>query len=191
MIPYFEKFPEKRSTELRTTRFLEGNENASIPCGTYVFTEYYCGDLTCNCQRVLIKVLRVADPEYWPEEVATAPPKEIATISFTWSDELDEGWEDILEDVDNPFLDPFHFQDRCAEAMMDFWYDMYQNDSDYADRLQRHYWELRHLSGTAGTPQGADLRFIATSEEKAEEMRKRRRLLQRRNVKPKSRRKGS
>jgi len=190
MIPYFEKFPEKRLTELRTTRFLQGNENASIPCGTYVFTEYYCGDLACNCQRVLIKIFRVGDPEYFPEQVDTDPPEEIATISFSWSEDPDESWEDILDDVDNPFLDPFHFQDRCAEALMDFWYKMYQNDSDYAERLVRHYRELRHHCGTGRAPQGVDLSFIATSEEKAEEMRKRRRLLQRRNVKPKSRRRG-
>ena len=59
MLGYFDHFKEKIATELRTTTFL-GGENAvdSIPEGKFLFTEYFCTDPACKCERVLVKVLR-------------------------------------------------------------------------------------------------------------------------------------
>lgn len=178
MIGYFELFPEKCETELRTAQFLD--ETDVIPRGTYLFTEYYCQDLTCNCQRVLIKVLRADDPK--------VKPSEVATISFTWSEEHDETWEATVDEFDNPFLDPFHFQASYAESFLEFWHDMYRHDPAYADRIERHYAEVRNRPGVPRAPRIADVLFDTPS---ADDRRKRRRLLEQRNVKTKSRRKGS
>ena len=53
---YFDVFPEKRATELRTAIFVDGNADDPLPDGTFLFTEYFCTDARCNCQRVLVKV---------------------------------------------------------------------------------------------------------------------------------------
>lgn len=181
MIGYFDLFPEKWGTELRTAQFFdEQEEEETIPCGTYLFTEYYCEDLTCDCQRVLIKVLRADDPK--------VRPKEVATISFTWSEQPDESWQAILDDCENPFLDPFHFQASYADALLEFWHDMYRRDSNYADRIERHYAEVRNRPGLPRAHRIADALFDAPT---AADRRKRRRLLERRSANPKSRRKGS
>ena len=57
---YFDVFPEKRTTELRTAIFADGNADDPLPDGTFLFTEYFCTDPRCNCQRVLVKVFHAA-----------------------------------------------------------------------------------------------------------------------------------
>ena len=143
MLGYFDVFPEKCDTELRTTYFPDGDDLA-LPAGTYVFTEYYCSDLSCDCQRLLVKVFHVSKPESVPEEVAT--------ISYTWNEVPDESWKDIIGEVTNPFLDPFHRQAGFANELMDFWYDMVCHDHRYAERLKKHYAELRRIHGQSAQP---------------------------------------
>ena len=73
---YFDVFPEKRTTELRTAIFADGNADDPLPDGTFIFTEYFCTDPRCNCQRVLVKVFHARSEG--------APPYEVATISYSW-----------------------------------------------------------------------------------------------------------
>lgn len=134
MLGYFDVFPEKRETELRTATFPDDDLN--FPRGTYVFTEYYCPDPDCDCNRLLVKVFHVASPN--------GRPAEVATISYTWDK---NSWADILSDTNNPFLDPFHYQAPFARDLMEFWHDMTTRDTAYANRLKRHYVELRGQHG--------------------------------------------
>jgi hypothetical protein len=138
MIGYFDVFPEKRSSELRTAFFPDGDD-LPFPAGAYVFIEFYCPDLSCDCQRLLVKVFHISKPK--------SMPKEVATISYTWNEDLDDSWKDIISDVSNPFLDPFHRQAKYATELMGFWYDMLCHDHEYAERLKRHYAELRRVHG--------------------------------------------
>lgn len=143
MLGYFDVFPEKRETELRTA-FFRNDDDLPFPAGTYLFTEYYCSDASCDCQRLLVKVYYVSEPESVMEEVAT--------ISYSWNEAPDDSWKDIISDVSNPFLDPFHRQAEYADELMDFWYDMVCRDHNYADRLKRHYAELRRIHGESDGP---------------------------------------
>jgi len=56
MLGYFDVFPDKSRTELRTATFQDGTADDPLPNGTFIFTEYFCTDLKCDCQRVLVKV---------------------------------------------------------------------------------------------------------------------------------------
>jgi len=148
MLSYFDRFPEKTRTELRNAVFLENSRDSLIPIGTYLFTEYYCTDPECDCQRLLVKVLRVKSEG--------ARPEDVATISYTWNEHRDEEWSLVNADMPNPFLDPFHRQTRYASELLDFWSDMVDRDPAYVDRLERHYLELRAAhsqpQGTSWTP---------------------------------------
>ncbi|MCA9122967.1 MAG: hypothetical protein H6822_06940 [Planctomycetaceae bacterium] len=138
MLGYFDYFPDKAETELRTARFVDDNDGNPIPNGTYLFTEYYCTEPKCNCQRLLVKVLRIASEGDRPSEVAT--------ISYTWNEQsvgTNATWSFVSRDLRNPFLDPLHRQARYAAALLEFWHDMVQRDAAYANRLKRHYRELR------------------------------------------------
>ncbi len=133
MIDYFSLFPEKCLTELRTAKFSDAPSN-SLPDGTYVFSEWFCPDLDCDCQRVIIKVLYVREEGQ--------RPKDVAAIGYTWN-ENNEGWKEIIAELPNPYLDVLHPQSRYADELMDFWHGMLLSDSKYAARLERHYHELR------------------------------------------------
>jgi hypothetical protein len=140
MLGYFDVFPEKRTTELRTATFTDSNADDLLPDGMFVFTEYFCTDLTCDCQRVLVKVFRARSED--------APPEEVATISYSWNPSADETWEHLNADLPNPFLDPLHQQAPFASELLDFWRTMIKRDRAYATRLQRHYGEIRAEIGT-------------------------------------------
>lgn len=132
---YFDIFPDKTRTELRTATFQNVNADDPLPGGTFVFTEYFCTDLNCDCQRVLVKVFR--------QESDVAPPEEVAAINYSWNPNSDHVWAIVNSDVPNPFLDPLHRQASYASELLDFWITMIERDKAYASRIQRHYDEIR------------------------------------------------
>ena len=133
---YFDVFPNRTTTELRTAEFSNDDPHDSLSGGTFVFTEFFCTDQHCDCQRVLIKVFRA-------KSVNDAHPEEVATISYSWNPNSDETWSVLNSDMPNPFLDPFHRQAPYASELLDFWMAMIQRDSAYASRIERHYREIR------------------------------------------------
>ncbi len=138
MHSYFGFFPAKTKTELRTATFSdeEVESESQIPNGTYLFGEFFCTDLKCHCQRVLVKVHRMTSPD--------ARPEEVATISYTWNKKgADRTWTAVNHDMPNPFLDPFHPRTSYAPELLEFWNDMIQRDPLYQERIKRHYDELR------------------------------------------------
>ena len=139
---YFDVFPEKRTTELRTATFADGKADDPLPDGTFLFTEYFCTDLRCDCQRVLVKVFLARSED--------APPDEVATISYSWNLSTDETWGLVNSDMPNPFLDPLHRQAPYASELFDFWSTMIKRDKAYASRLERHYDEIRAELGRTG-----------------------------------------
>lgn len=138
-IGYYDVFPEKWTTELRTATFLEGRRGDPIPAGTFLFTEYYCPDLKCSCQQVIVRVLHASS--------ANAPPVEVATIIYSWNPNTDPKWAFLFSDLPNPFLNPFHRQAPFAPALLDFWCEMVEHDQAYVARLERHYHEIRAKIG--------------------------------------------
>ncbi|MBI2481209.1 MAG: hypothetical protein HYV60_21985 [Planctomycetia bacterium] len=150
LLGYFDVFPDKTRTELRTAK-LTGDSGMRdvLVGGTFIFTEYFCTDTACHCQRVLVKVFRAASE--------SARPEEVATISYSWNPDSDTIWSEVNSEVPNPHLDPLHRQAPYAEDLLDFWMAMIERDKAYALRLQRHYDEIRAEVGapaeTWGRPQ--------------------------------------
>ncbi len=139
---YYDVFPEKWATDVRTSVFESGDEDDPLVGGMFLFNEYYCTDLNCDCQQVLVKVLRV-----WSEET---PPENIAVFSYSWN--LDNDLTRMIGGLDlpNPLLDPFHSQASYAAELMEFWNDMFERDRAYAARIRRHYREIRATVGQKG-----------------------------------------
>ena len=145
MLGYFDVFPDKTETELRIATFADGNPDDLLPDGTFIFTEYFCTDPNCDCQRVLVKVFYARSPD--------ARPDEVATISYGWNPRSDGFWKLVDSELPNPFLDPFHRQAPFASELLEFWHAMIERDSAYAARIQRHYAEIRAEVGqTAKKP---------------------------------------
>lgn len=140
LLGYFDVFPEKCDSELRAVYVLD--DAMRMPSGNYIFTEYYCPDLSCDCKRVLVKVLYLSEPE--------ATPEDVATISYTWDRAGYWSWLGRKDDEDKPFLDPLHPQAGCAPELLEFWREMLRRDPKYARRLKTHYDELRRAHGRPG-----------------------------------------
>jgi len=137
---YFDVFPEKTRTELRTARFTrDGATSDDLVGGTFIFTEYFCTKLACHCDRVLVKVFRAASED--------ARPEEVASISYSWNPDSDATWSKLNAEMPNPYLDPLHLQAPYAEELLDFWVAMVKRDQAYALRLQHHYNEIRSEIG--------------------------------------------
>lgn len=137
---YFEHFPEKIATELRVLTVPEsGIPGLFVPAGKFHFFEFFCTERGCDCQRLLVKVLR--------RDAERDRPREFATISYTWNLKPKREWAEATRDLPNPFLDPLHHQESSAEGFLCFWREMVEEDSEYRERLIRHYHELRAAFG--------------------------------------------
>ena len=141
---YYDVFPEKWTTELRTATFMDGRPGDPLPDGTFLFTEYYCADLKCNCQQVIVRVLHARS--------MNARPDEVATIIYSWNPNTDPKWKLLFSNVPNPVLNPFHRQAPFAPAILDFWREMVGYDQAYVSRLERHYHEIRAKIGRTDEP---------------------------------------
>ena len=170
---YFDHFPEKADTELRIC-VMFGRD--SIPDSGYIFFEFFCTNLDCDCDRVLIKVIQI-DPH-------STQKREVATFGYTWKtvpDELSKAIE-LSEEIDgklpNPYLDPLHQQSAFAQDLMDVWEQMLQNDEAYAQRIIRHYGELRASHGRSDRLDSSDANSMHPLLSRSEILARRKRLAQ-------------
>ncbi len=128
MIPFDSKFPELAETE---TRVLHVFQDPELPPDEYGFREWYCADLSCDCQRVMIIV----------HSVKTIP-KTWATITYGWeSVEFYAKWvpdQETAEYSAGVRLEVLGEQSQYAERLLRAFKDLL-TDKAYANRLKRHY----------------------------------------------------
>ena len=146
MLGYFDVFPDKMLTEVRTASFPDAAADDPLHGATFIFTEYFCTDLKCDCQRVLVRVLRA--------ESEDARPEEVASINYSWKPKGDGLWAKLNLGLPNPFLDPLHRQVSYATELLDFWRSMIGYDKAYASRIRRHYDEIRAEIGQTAEHRG-------------------------------------
>jgi hypothetical protein len=135
MIPFHSVFLELAQREIRCVHIMDAPDAISQegpPADEYMFVEYYCDDLSCDCRRVLFEVVGRSNLE-----------KTLATINYGWENEAfyrkkmpwnpDDARGTILGE-----LDPF-----CTQSQFSlFFLDVFQNvvmDEPYRLRLRRHY----------------------------------------------------
>lgn len=128
-------------TAVRETRtvFVPADRDG-LPAGHYVFHEYYCDDLSCDCRRVTIMVMRAGDEEM------TEP---LATISYgwdtlahyrKWSRETDPAY---LREMASATLEPLMPQSSYSEGLLELFEECLENDPALKRRFHRHYLEFR------------------------------------------------
>ena len=121
MSDFLHAFPKLAETEVRDITVGPGN-SLGLPAGRYGFIESYCDEKGCDCRRVLIGVL------------SEKARKFIAHINLGF---------DSDDAMAGPFLDPLDPQGPQAEALLDFFTDMINNDPAYLARLHRHYVQFK------------------------------------------------
>ncbi|MGA2091002.1 MAG: hypothetical protein ABSH12_06040 [Endomicrobiales bacterium] len=118
MVPFIERFPEQGKTECRVATIpKEEQDRTGLPCGQYAFIELYCDKAGCDCQRVLINVIKVSGWEH------------VATINYGF------GPTDAMP---GPFLDPINKQSKYSPELLDL-FKYILSDPTYVQRLKAHY----------------------------------------------------
>ncbi|TWU00798.1 hypothetical protein [Stieleria varia] len=140
MESFFEAFPDLRSTEMRVLFFVDP-DNMRPPDRLhdqqFLIQEFYCVDPECDCQRVVLKVIELKDPQ-------NPTFDELATINYSW--DPDDVMGKMLG-MGNPFLDPLHYQAEDAEQLLDLVHETCLSDPVFIERLQRHRRMLREHVG--------------------------------------------
>lgn len=150
MDSFYAAFPDLRKSEMRTILFGEPG-STGMPdvhqAPQMCLDEFYCVDPTCDCQRVILKVFEILDPQ-------NPDFQEVATINFSWGDGV---LNSLVAQLGNPFLDPINFQRGDAEEVMKMINATCLSESRYVDRLARHYHQLRVHSGSTTRRRGKSL----------------------------------
>lgn len=126
---FFTRYKDLAFKEMRACTVPQGKE---VPAGEYGFLEFYCDDVSCDCRRVMIKVVgRGSGDTSW------------ATISYGWEKPAfyKEWAGSALMDVNElcrPMLDPLNPQSPYAEFFLALFTEIIK-DAAYVDRLKRHY----------------------------------------------------
>jgi hypothetical protein len=131
MIPFHSVLPEMAQREVRCVHLGPGGDSP-LRADEYIYLEFYCDDLTCDCRRVFLQV------------IAKDQPDEIfASISYGWEKEsfyrkrMPWNPEDARGTVRGE-LDPLNEQSEFAEDFLDL-FQRVVLDVPYSLRLRRHY----------------------------------------------------
>lgn len=154
MIPFFTRCLETAMRETRVVTTL--SERQGLPPGSYVFHEFYCDDLSCDCRRVMIMIARADDVDL--RDV-------LATISYGWaSPEFYRKWSgeedpEYCRSLARAELAPLAAQSRHADALLDLFTGSLEEDPALQARFARHYRQFRAaIRGPVRRPPGGGRR---------------------------------
>ena len=135
MIAFHSVLPDLAQREVRCVHVgptPEGRPKSDLLPDDYVYVEYYCEDLTCDCRRVFLQVI-----------ARDQPGKIFANIGYGWENErfyrrkMPWAPEDARAKVRGE-LDPLNEQSEFAEDFLDLFKKVVL-DEPYRLRLRRHY----------------------------------------------------
>ncbi len=154
MIPFHSVLPDIAQREVRCIH-LETVAGASptsrLGAGEYMYVEFYCEDLKCDCHRVFFQVI-----------AAHQPDKILASINYGWEPESfyrarmpydPQAPRQIVQGV----LDPLNIQSEYSPELLEL-FQLHVADEPYRRRLQRHYQlfreelQRRHASAAQESP---------------------------------------
>ena len=137
MLAFFSVLPEVAREE---TRLLKFSGHDIIPDGEYDLVEYYCGDLNCDCRRVLISVT-----------TNTSVPEVVAVFNYAWEppEYYERKFADnvLVTDYSGVHLEPLQRQSEYAEFFRELFEEMIFVDPAYEARLRNHYVIFRAALG--------------------------------------------
>ena len=135
MIPFHSLLPELAQREVRCVHLGVASGTApepALPADEYLYLEFYCDDLECDCRRVFLQVIAKGQPG-----------KVFASISYGWEKESfyqkRMPWDpDDAKETIRGELDPLNEQSEFARDFLDLFRRVVL-DEPYRLRLRRHY----------------------------------------------------
>jgi hypothetical protein len=154
MIAFHSVLPEVAQREVRCVllgRSPDAALEATLPADEYVYLEFYCHDLDCDCRRVFLQVISKGQPG-----------KVFASIAYGWEKEAfyrkRMPWDpDAAKLTVRGELDPLNEQSEFAAEFLHLFKQVVL-DEPYRLRLRRHYRmfreELQRLAQVPSKPKG-------------------------------------
>ena len=138
MRPFHSFFPELAQREVRCLHVglpaaSQRPPGSDLPPDEYLYTEYYCEEIGCDCRRVFLQVIGRASPN-----------KVLASIFYGWEKEsfyrkrISWDAEAGARRVVRGELDPINEQSEFAEELLEL-FKRFVLDEPYRLRLRRHY----------------------------------------------------
>jgi hypothetical protein len=139
MTPLHSLLPELAQREVRCVHLGLAPDAAAepaLPADEYVYLEFYCEDLNCDCRRVFLQVISKGQPG-----------KVFASISYGWEKESfyrkRMPWDpDAARGTVRGELDPLNEQSEFAQDFLELFRRVVL-DEPYRLRLRRHYQVFR------------------------------------------------
>jgi hypothetical protein len=135
MTPFHSLFPELAQREVRCVHLgaaPDGAPESDLPSDEYIYLEFYCDDLDCDCRRVFLQVIAKGQPG-----------KVFASIGYGWEKESfyrkRMPWDpDEAKGTVRGELDPLNEQSEFAQDFLELFRRVVL-DEPYRLRLRRHY----------------------------------------------------
>ena len=135
MTPFHSLLPELAQREVRCVHLgatTETTPEPALPADEYIYLEFYCEDLNCDCRRVFLQVISKGQPG-----------KVFASIGYGWEKESfyrkRMPWNPVeAKGTVQGELDPLNEQSEFAEDFLDL-FQRVVLDEPYRLRLRRHY----------------------------------------------------
>lgn len=129
MTSFHSLFPELAMREVRCLHFGPGQ---SLPAGEYIYLEFYCEDLDCDCRRMFLQVIS-------PNESGRV----LASINYGWEKESFYRKRMPYDPEAAPALvkgelDPINEQSEFAELLLKA-FQQFVLDETYRLRVRRHH----------------------------------------------------
>ena len=133
------RLPTLAEAETRSVTVLD---NSHLPTADYGFVEMFCNEAGCDCRRAFFTVF------------SSLTQKPEAVIAYGWEKaSFYRKWykygatkEDIAE-LMGPVLNMGSPQSRHAPAILNLFTEVLLRDTDYIDRIKRHYKLFRATIG--------------------------------------------
>jgi len=136
MKPFHSLFPEIAQKQVRCLIVGPYQGTApepahSLPADKYIFSEFFCADLTCDCRQAFLQVISEGQPE-----------KVFACINVGWDDEAYyrkrcHGDRELAANLVRGSLDPINKQSEFAGQILEL-FQSHIKTTPYLLRLRRH-----------------------------------------------------
>ena len=135
MIPFHSVLPELAQREVRCVhlgRSPDAESESALPADEYIYLEYYCDDLECDCRRVLLEVIAKGQPGKVFALITYGGDKEsFYRKRMPWA-------RDAARGIVRGELDRLNEQSEFAQEFLELFH-RFVLDEPYRLRLRRHY----------------------------------------------------
>ena len=126
MVPFYKEFPDIAFEKTKVVKV--DSDEEILPPDEYIFFEWYCDDLDCDCGRTVIHV------------ISGKTQKDLAVINYAWGN---LNWKKCLyarqRTPNTPVLETIHEQTELAPLILEMFKSIIEIDPDYVKSFESNH----------------------------------------------------